>query len=147
MHFKHRLQYVLIWTSLKFFSSGNGLKVIQKAAFVTDTVENNVVVHCKNLFLNQCKINMFKLKNNVEKREKAAYWYFLLFPYYFKKCPFTWLLKPGFLRKGLTGYDLTLSQTTKFQREFADNNFKLHENGITFSIGRKPCGKRRNCSS
>ena len=32
-------------------------------------------------------------------------------------------------------------------KEFADDNFKFDENGRVIQMGRKHCGKRRNCSS
>ena len=45
---------------------------------------------------------------------------------------------------------LTLSQTTKKDsskfKEFADGNFKSDEMAESSSMGRKQCGKRRNCS-
>ena len=46
---------------------------------------------------------------------------------------------------------LTLSQTRNFRpfqlKEFADDNFKLDENGRKYvQMGRKHRGKRRNCS-
>ena len=49
------------------------------------------------------------------------------------------------------GKDLTLSQMTNFRlfqiESVADNNFKFDENGKSvLQMGRKHCGKRRNCS-
>ena len=45
-------------------------------------------------------------------------------------------------------FSVALSQTTNFiLKEYADNNFKLDENGRKFyKTDRKHCGKRRNCS-
>ena len=49
------------------------------------------------------------------------------------------------------GHVLTLSQMTNIRliklKDFADDNFKFNENGRKFfKMGRKHCGKRRNCA-
>ena len=54
-----------------------------------------ISISCKNLFLNRCKINMFKLKkkNIVGKGENAGYQHFLLFTQCFQKASFLTLSK------------------------------------------------------